>query len=382
MEHNFRAVARSKGKQAPNMILYAGEFIQGGREITVTEKDLRHAIKNFNDGVGCVLDENGEYRIQGNYQHAKYEQNPESSRASGWGYNLKMKNGVVMADIDWTDKAIEFIENEEMQYISPEFWENWKDEKGVEHGFTIVGFALTNVPFLKEKQKPVQLTEVPERMFGEIEDWYKNKFKRDDMRYKVADVMLGYADFIIAQINAGTIKDENELITKLVTTNQEYMQVLKLACKKEEKDYQMSEKLMKEFNVSDADKLDAAVIEMKEKYTVAQAELDALKKEKTETENKFIELSNKVAELEKEANDKEAAAFYDKLVNAGKATPAQREKYIDLYLKDKDFANKFIEDLPVVVDFNREAGSGEGRQIKSAKDLEQEMMKRYSRENK
>jgi phage I-like protein len=354
MEIQFKATIKKKGKQATNMILYADEFVQGGNEITVTAADIKHGIDNFNSGIGCVMDEDGNHRIQGNYQHAKYEQDPEKSRASGWGYNLRLQNGQLVADIDWTEDAINYIEKEELQYISPEFWENWKDENGIEHGFTIVGFALTNVPFLKKKQKPVKLMD-----FGEIGDWINAKFERSYLREQVTGVMLEYVDFIWAQISAGNITDENELVNKLLATNSEYLETLKNACKKQE-GLGMSEKLMAEFKVTDADALDAVVIEMKENYDKAKKEVEALMAEKAETEKQYSELTAKVEKLEKESIKKDAIAWVKKLTDAGKLVPAQENEFIELYLGDKELAEKIASNLQVVVKFDTEVGSGSG----------------------
>lgn len=94
-------------------------------------------IKNFNDNVRGI-------DIQANYGHASYDE------AAGWIKEIVAEGDKLFANIEWTDEAAAKIRAKKWKYISPEFDLAYKDnETGEVYGATIVGVALTNIPFLK-----------------------------------------------------------------------------------------------------------------------------------------------------------------------------------------------------------------------------------------
>ncbi len=141
-------------------LLYPGEFehaLYG--KFTVTEKDLKHAVENWDARVGVVFDEDGMPILPFSYQHAGHDQDPEKAKAAGWIRKIFMKGKELWGSVAFTAKAKEYIANKEFLFQSPEFNHKWKDENGKEHGFTLRGSTLTNVPHLKKGQMAIALTD-------------------------------------------------------------------------------------------------------------------------------------------------------------------------------------------------------------------------------
>ena len=119
-------------------------------ETNITEADLDRAVANFE----AMRSAGAEVPID--YDHSFAEGG--SSVAAGWIKELVRKGKSLFARVKWTDKAREQISAEEYKYISAEFSEDWADERGDKHGFTLLAAGLTNRPFLKG-MTPVALSE-------------------------------------------------------------------------------------------------------------------------------------------------------------------------------------------------------------------------------
>jgi len=149
--------------------IYSGSFdhYRYGK-FKITEKDIDNGINNFNNGIGARKDDKGNNVLVGNYDHPTgANTDPEQNKNSGILKKVFKKDGVVKAIVEWTDKAKEYIKKKEFLWISPEFKEDWKDENGKMRGFTFLGFALTNYPFLKKNQLALALTEDSRVIFQE-----------------------------------------------------------------------------------------------------------------------------------------------------------------------------------------------------------------------
>jgi len=120
-------------------------------EFSIEEEDLDQMVANF---------EGGERDVVVDYQHGSTAMDPEAGKAAGWVKSLakKEKGTQLWATVEWTDKAVEYIEAEEYKYISPEFEQNAKDKLGEKIGTVLYAVALTNRPFL-EGMAPVMLSE-------------------------------------------------------------------------------------------------------------------------------------------------------------------------------------------------------------------------------
>lgn len=75
------------------------------------------------------------------------DRTPRRTEASGWITDVRLENGTPVADVEWTPKGQQAIEEGRYLFISPTFG-NFTDEHGNVHENTLIGAALTNRPFL------------------------------------------------------------------------------------------------------------------------------------------------------------------------------------------------------------------------------------------
>jgi hypothetical protein len=72
--------------------------------------------------------------------------------------SLKVDNGRLRAQVEWTDYGTEAVRERSFRYLSAEFDENWHDnEKGEAHGCVLLGAGLTIRPVIK-RLDPVTLS--------------------------------------------------------------------------------------------------------------------------------------------------------------------------------------------------------------------------------
>lgn len=79
---------------------------------------------------------------------------PESAIAAGWIHGLSVVDegggkGTLLADVEFTARALGFIKNKEYKYVSSEWYENFEDDQTGEKGQALQAVALTNRPILK-----------------------------------------------------------------------------------------------------------------------------------------------------------------------------------------------------------------------------------------
>lgn len=138
----FAAPAIEGDEASPEFtVLRAGTFQKGGREITISESDLDKAVANFQR-----WQEAGQ-EVPVDYDHSFAERG--ESRAAGWLAALRRAGDRLLARVKWNGKALEELRAGEYRYFSPEFHPEWSNEDGEKEGFTVVGGALTNRPFLR-----------------------------------------------------------------------------------------------------------------------------------------------------------------------------------------------------------------------------------------
>ena len=131
-------------KQYEVQLMKIGKFKHGfwGRFEATIDK-FKNAINVFKSGILGS-------EIQFNYFHERRE-------AAGWIKELIIKaEDELWALVEFTENAIDKIKKRELKYVSAEFTDDYEDEKGKNHGFAVVGGALTNTPFLKN-MAPVTL---------------------------------------------------------------------------------------------------------------------------------------------------------------------------------------------------------------------------------
>lgn len=121
-------------------IIRVGNWENSHKEFKLELEDLQKMLENFRANVlgyedGCV---------QFNYSHDSW------SKAAGWIKDLQIENGVLQARVEFTEEALDCIKNQEYRYVSAEINFNYCDEEsGEKFGATLIGAALTNIPFVK-----------------------------------------------------------------------------------------------------------------------------------------------------------------------------------------------------------------------------------------
>jgi phage I-like protein len=180
-------------------LLRVGNFVHDGREIKVSNLDLKSMVKNFSEkirGIDLMID---------------FSHNSEGE-AAGWINQLALSDSgdQLWAEVDWTPTGKKCLENKSFKYISADFSFNYKDnEKRNDHGPTLFGAGLTNRPVVKEMSPIVlseginQLSEV-DKMNEEKKEEKKEEVKLTEMN-EALDENEGY-DSLEDQLQA--LKDE------------------------------------------------------------------------------------------------------------------------------------------------------------------------------
>src|SRR3990172_6867137 len=108
-------------------------------DIEVTKEGNKQFVENFNAQV---------------YQeHVPIDAEHETKLSGAVGYIKKLNmndDGSIEAEVEWTDRGQKLIEEDSYRYISPEWYEQWKDPAtGDEFENVLIGAALTTRPFFK-----------------------------------------------------------------------------------------------------------------------------------------------------------------------------------------------------------------------------------------
>ena len=324
-----------------HVLLYPGKFEHGlYGKFEVTEELIDHAIENFNNGIGTRFSEDGKPELPANYQHAGHAPDPEQAKASGWIKGLVKKAGKLFMQIEWTAKAIEYIKNKEYRFISPEFTENYKDEEGKAHGFTVLGVALTNYNFLKKNQLAIALSEESIRV--------------------IHDPDSGLED-------GGETRKENQMeeLLKLFECGEEEL-IGKVKELKEQHDALTAEKADFETKLTEASEglqaKEQELIEANEKLADVEKKLIDSGEGVKLSDEEYKELKEGVAQginAEKRLARMEADAAIEKELSSEKPRflPKQKEFFVKMYLRDVDEYNAFLENAEPVIEMGA-SGSG------------------------
>lgn len=80
------------------------------------------------------------------------------TEASGWIKGVRLEDGVPLAEVEWTPKGRQAIEEKRYLFFSPVFGP-YTDETGTTHSNVLTGGALTNKPFLN--MPTISLSQAP-----------------------------------------------------------------------------------------------------------------------------------------------------------------------------------------------------------------------------
>jgi len=128
-------------------------------DIDITADDLREFVSNFKEGVyGQGVP------IQIDFEHS----DGDFAKRGAVGYVKFLKpienyKGGVSAEVEWTERGREALEEDAYKCFSPEWYEEWKHPStGKIYHNVLIGGALTMRPFFKEDaMKPLAASEGP-----------------------------------------------------------------------------------------------------------------------------------------------------------------------------------------------------------------------------
>jgi len=256
------------------------------------------------------------------YNHASFSDDPDSAKAAGWVRELETRrnDSQVWALIDWTNKAVEYINEGEYRFISPEWTENAKCNKtGKDLGPMLLAVGLVNRPFLAG-MKPVQLSEIP-----------LNGGETEMPIPKEVFEVLGIPEDSEEKQLLEAIKDRQSLL---------------------------SDEIRKLVEPAEGESLVEAVTRKVGELEEAAKKLDAMQK----TVEEMKEENAKVV-AEKKAS--EANAFADKIILTDKkALPKQREQIIKMWEKiGEEETKKFFDETPELDHFKVQGAGSEEENI-------------------
>ncbi|WP_069997826.1 phage protease [Cellulosilyticum sp. I15G10I2] len=236
------------------------------------------------------------------YEHQTL--NDVQAPAGGWIKDFYIKDNAVVAKVEWTEKAKEYIANKEYRYLSPVVLVRKTDHKAV----ILHSVALTNTPA--------------------IDGMYtiKNSIDIEDIEGGAEDMDL--LQQLIKMLGLAEGTTEEQVLAKL--------------------------KEIQEASVADPSSQE--VIANKETLKLLDLKEDATQEEVT---SKIMELKNPVAQgqvsvaefkaLKDKLDRKEAEEVVMFAMKEGKITPAQKEWAEEYALKAPEGFKKYIETASVVV---------------------------------
>jgi hypothetical protein len=209
-------------------LLRVGNFVHDGREIKVSNLDLKSMVKNFSEkirGIDLMID---------------FSHNSEGE-AAGWINQLALSDSgdQLWAEVDWTPTGKKSLENKSFKYISADFSFNYKDnEKRNDHGPTLFGAGLTNRPVVKE-MSPIVLSEGINQL-SEVDKM--NEEKKEEIEEKKEEVKLTEMNVALEE-NELSLEDQLQALKDELLKKDEELIALrgKLEASENEKEERLAE---------------------------------------------------------------------------------------------------------------------------------------------
>jgi len=297
-------------------ILYEGKFNHGlFGKFECDGTDLAHAVENFYSQIGTRADVNGEPVLPVNFDHAGGEN-------AGLIKGLYLANEELWANVWFTTDAADMIRERKYGWISPEFSEDYQDENGARHGFTVLGLALTNYPFLKKNQMAIALSD-EDRLILTMPKESKQKQKENAMEKELREKLSLSEDDNVLEFVDGLLESD----AKVKELSEEVEEL---------KAYQLT-----------AEKLEVKVAKFEETEKALNEKIEALKE--------LAELGKK-AQIE--LKEKEADSRVQKALEDKKITPAQVEAFKKLALNDSVMFDEIVGNATEVIDDEEVGSSG------------------------
>jgi phage I-like protein len=237
----------------------------------------------------------------------------EEKIAAGWIKGLQKKldsRGVkaLFADVVWTPKGKQKIEDRELAFTSPLIARNYKDsETGKTYDVILKGAALTNIPFLRDME-PAQALSEARRLFM----LYKLSGDNPDINSNQGENMPKWKK-ILEGLDSVSPEDRKELSEAIEEESKKLSEKVKADAKKLKKTQdglKLSEEKVKDLEEKAADSEKGE----NEQLTLALSEAKEAKKQ--------------VASLTKTMAETAKKAGFDKMLSEGKVCEAQRKAYM------------------------------------------------------
>lgn len=274
-------------KEGWNEIEGEGKFLVDRRAHDVTAKNIAAR------GNDVVID----------YEHQTVKD--MKAPAAGWWKETRYDDGVgIMARVDWTDEATEYIIKNEYRYFSPVFYVRKSDKRVID----VHSVALTNVPKINH------LTPLLAKLGATLEE-------ENDMEFlKKIIAKLGMAD-------DATEDAVIEAVEKLKDKPPETKEVIA------------------------KDVLDALDLKGESDTSVVVASIHALK----QTEKGMVSKAD-FDKLQKKLVEKDADEIVAKAIAEGKITPNQKDWATKYAENDLDGFKLFVAKAPVVIPLKKLPG--------------------------
>lgn len=323
---DFQAIRNSEGKPVSEIQLFKmGKFVHwSGETFTVDDSFINDMVSNFE---AMHAESKDQKIIPIDYNHSSLEASAEDAKAAGWIVGLNVKDDGLYAEVEWTSKAAEYIKNQEYRYISPEFAIDVTDEYGDSiDGAVLYAAGLTNRPFLKGMSS-VSLSVK------------KQSKKEEKVQLKQVIKTLGLSE-------KATEEEISKEIEKVIQLNQDVAEKLELS-----EGESMVEKVQNLLSLND------------------------------QKEGELKKLSDKVDKLSDEQKTLKATQAVEDLVSSGRLNPANREKFVKLFKRDKESFDIACEALPKGDRF-KVHGQGHAEDDDNSGDDFETIIKAYAKEHK
>ena len=285
---------------------------------------------------------------------------PDQAIAAGWIKNVeKRDDNSLWGTVEWTPKAAQHIRDGEYKYISPVILWDGKNEQGESLGATLMSAALTIYPFL-QGMAPVALSDLQAQgiVLADLSIDQKRARLSEALQVYHTDstqycyLMDVFDDYLIYQKGSKSYRIGYSIDSKFEVTftgepEEVVPQYVPLSTG--------GTKTMPEEQKPNAD-----VVKLQSDFAALQTQL-------ADTTGKMTALTTEL-NTEKEANRKlredmtktRAEAQVTDLMRLGKVVPAQKDKMVELAIKDPIFFNEFIQTLPTAVKLNTSHGHNTG----------------------
>lgn len=221
--------------------------------------------------------------------------------AAGWIKDLKLTDDAIVAEVEWNEKACEYLKNKEYRYLSPVVRVRPKDNRAI----LLHSVALTNTPAV-------------DGMFAILKDFdfYDEEEGEEEMDLKEFAVLLGLAEDATTE----QIKEAVQNLLGEVTA-------------------------LKEKATPAADKMVCKLLNLKEDADTADVSAAIMALKGT---GEMVSKQEYLA-LKARLDQKDSGDLVELALSTGKITPVQKEWAVEYALKDPVGFKAFTEKAPQVV---------------------------------